>query len=87
MDIAVLGTGIVGSTIGSKLAALGHRVKMGSRSAAKEKAAEILKAFGWRHILDLGDITNARGTEMVLPLWIRLRGALQTPLYNYRIVR
>jgi predicted dinucleotide-binding enzyme len=59
----------------------------GNDKGAKEKAAEILKAFGWRQILDLGDITTARGTEMVLPLWIRLWGALQTPMFNYKIVR
>lgn len=38
MKIAVLGTGSVGQTIGSKLVALGHAVKMGSRSAGNEKA-------------------------------------------------
>lgn len=38
MKIAVLGTGSVGQTIGSKLVALGHEVKMGSRSAGNEKA-------------------------------------------------
>lgn len=65
-----------------------HTIFMcGNDKAAKEKAAEILKSFGWKHILDLGDITNARGTEMILPLWIRLWGALQTPLFNYKIVR
>jgi 8-hydroxy-5-deazaflavin:NADPH oxidoreductase len=59
----------------------------GNDKAAKEKASEILRAFGWKHILDLGDITTARGTEMVLPLWLRLWGALQTPMFNYKIVR
>lgn len=41
MKIAVLGTGMVGETIGSKLLELGHAVKMGSRSADNEKG----KAF------------------------------------------
>ena len=36
MKIGVLGTGIVGQTIGSKLVQLGHAVKMGSRSANNE---------------------------------------------------
>ncbi len=40
MNIGILGTGIVGKTIGSKLIELGHTVKMGSRSAKNEKAAE-----------------------------------------------
>lgn len=65
-----------------------HTIFMcGNDKAAKEQAAEILKAFGWKHILDLGDITNSRGTEMILPLWIRLWGTLQTPMFNYKIVR
>ena len=33
MRIGVLGTGVVGQTIGGKLAALGHEVRMGARSA------------------------------------------------------
>ncbi|MEP7055662.1 MAG: NAD(P)-binding domain-containing protein [Actinomycetota bacterium] len=39
MRIAVLGTGTVGSTIGSKLVSLGHDVVMGSRTADNPKAA------------------------------------------------
>jgi len=32
---------------------------------------EFLKSnFGWKNIVDLGDITGARATEMVLPIWI-----------------
>lgn len=46
MKIAVLGTGMVGSTIGSKLIALGHEVKMGSRSATNEKGVEWVKQAG-----------------------------------------
>ena len=40
-----------------------------------------------RDIFDVGDITTARGTEMLLPIWIRLMGALQTPMFNFKIVR
>jgi predicted dinucleotide-binding enzyme len=36
--IAVLGTGMVGQTIGSRLVELGHEVRMGSRAAGGEKA-------------------------------------------------
>jgi hypothetical protein len=201
MKIAVLGTGMVGETIGSKLVALGHEVKMGSRSANNEKAAawvkksgakasqgtfadaaafgELIAAgkenlkgkllldlsnpldfskgmpptlfvsntdslgeqiqrafpelkvvktlntisanvmvdparipgehavfvsgndadakaqvkrlltewFGWKQILDLGDITTSRGTESYLPLWLRLWGAVGTPDFNIQIVK
>lgn len=65
-----------------------HNVFMsGNDKGAKDKAAEILRSFGWKLIVDLGDITTARGTEMALPLWLRLWGALQTPMFNYKIVR
>ena len=46
MKIGILGTGMVGKTIGTKLVQLGHSVKMGSRTANNEKAAEWVKASG-----------------------------------------
>ena len=46
MKIGILGTGIVGSTIGTKLIQLGHDVKMGSRTAANEKAAAWVQKNG-----------------------------------------
>jgi predicted dinucleotide-binding enzyme len=44
--------------------------------------------FGWKrqNILDLGDITSARGAEMLLPLWVRLYSVLQNPLINFQVV-
>lgn len=59
----------------------------GNDAPAKADVTGILKAFGWKDIIDLGDITMARGTEMWLPLWLRLYGALQTPMFNLKIVR
>ena len=46
-----------------------------------------LEWFGWRDVLDVGDVTNARGLEMLLPIWTRLYGALGTPMFNFKIVR
>lgn len=46
MKIGILGTGMVGDAIGTKLIQLGHEVKMGSRSANNEKAAEWVKKNG-----------------------------------------
>src|SRR4051812_16485232 len=40
MRIGMLGTGMVGETLGSKFVQLGHQVKMGSRSANNESAAK-----------------------------------------------
>ena len=43
--------------------------------------------FGWRDVIDVGDITSSRGTEMLLPIWLRLWGALGTPMFNFSIAR
>ncbi len=43
--------------------------------------------FGWRDVLDLGDITAARGAEMYLPFWLRVFGALGTGMFNIKVVR
>ena len=60
----------------------------GNDSDAKASVANILKSFGWKesNIIDLGDITNARATEMLLPIWVRLYGKLQTPLFNFNVI-
>jgi predicted dinucleotide-binding enzyme len=59
----------------------------GNDPAAKAKVTELLRSFGWRDVVDVGDITAARGTEMLLPVWLRLLGALKTPMFNFKIVR
>jgi hypothetical protein len=49
----------------------------------------LLESFGWsrEQILDLGDITTARGPEMYLPLWLRLFGVAGTPNFNIHLAR
>jgi predicted dinucleotide-binding enzyme len=59
----------------------------GDDADAKKQATELLESFGHRDVIDLGDITTARGTEMLLPVWLRLWGALGTPAFNFKIVR
>jgi 8-hydroxy-5-deazaflavin:NADPH oxidoreductase len=59
----------------------------GNDGESKAQVTAILRSFGWRDILDLGDITTARGTEMYLPLWLRLWGALGTGTFNISVVR
>jgi len=48
MKIGVLGTGMVGEAIASKLVALGHDVMMGSRDAKNPKATARAKRAGSR---------------------------------------
>lgn len=61
----------------------------GNDARAKDEVKAILQSFGWatHHILDLGDISKARGTEMYLPLWLSIYGATQNGAFNIKIVR
>jgi 8-hydroxy-5-deazaflavin:NADPH oxidoreductase len=59
----------------------------GNDANAKAEVKEFIKKFGWKeeNILDLGDITNARGTEAMLPIWLRVWTATQNGAFNFRI--
>jgi 8-hydroxy-5-deazaflavin:NADPH oxidoreductase len=63
----------------------------GNDAAAKEEVINLLASwFNWKpeNIVDLGDITGARGTEMLMPFWLRLfQGVIGHPHFNYQIVR
>lgn len=59
----------------------------GDDPAAKEAVTEMLTSFGHADVIDLGDITTARGAEMLLPVWLRLMGSLGTATFNFKIVR
>jgi len=142
MNVAVLGTGMVGRALAAKLADLGHDAVVGTRdvdetlaradpgpmghppyavwqaehanvhlvpfvmvepsrvpgdhavfvagedAAAKEMVKGLLQEFGWRDrsIVDLGGIRAARGTEMYLPLWLSLWGALGSGDFNIAVL-
>jgi predicted dinucleotide-binding enzyme len=59
----------------------------GDDTDAKKQVTELLASFGWpaASVIDLGDITTARGTEMLLPIWLRLWGALGHADFNFHI--
>ena len=59
----------------------------GNDTAAKAAVAEVLKSFGWKDVLDLGDISSARGPEMYMAMWLRLWGATGTGMVNVKVVR
>jgi 8-hydroxy-5-deazaflavin:NADPH oxidoreductase len=63
----------------------------GNDAAAKKQVAQYLHDwFGWKidNIVDVGDITAARATEMLMPLWMRLfQGVIGHPHFNWQIVR
>jgi predicted dinucleotide-binding enzyme len=58
-------------------------------TAKREVIDRLCEWFGWKvgNIIDLGDITNSRGTEMFLALWVRLWGVIGTPHFNIHVVR
>jgi predicted dinucleotide-binding enzyme len=59
----------------------------GNDEAAKKEFAGLLEDFGWKNIVDLGDITGARATEAYVLLWLRLWETLKTADFNVEIVR
>ena len=61
----------------------------GEDADAKRQVGELLETFGWPadRIRDLGGIRSARGTEMYLPLWLQLWGALGTGYFNIAVVQ
>jgi 8-hydroxy-5-deazaflavin:NADPH oxidoreductase len=60
----------------------------GDDAQAKDEARALIGEFGWpaERILDLGDITGARGTEMYVVLWVRLMGVTGGPQFNIAVL-
>jgi predicted dinucleotide-binding enzyme len=60
----------------------------GNDGDAKATVTEILReGFGWKNVLDLGDLTAARGMEMYLPLWLSMMmQGVKSPMFNVAVV-
>jgi 8-hydroxy-5-deazaflavin:NADPH oxidoreductase len=72
----------------AKVGAGDHTVFVSGNDAdAKATVGDLLASMGWSDIIDLGDLTTARGCEMLLPLWLRLSQVLHTPMYNFKVLR
>jgi hypothetical protein len=61
----------------------------GNDAGAKQKVKSLLYEMGWKdeNLLDLGDISSARGTESVLPVWLRIWGTANSGAFNFKVVR
>jgi predicted dinucleotide-binding enzyme len=59
----------------------------GNDAGAKATVSKLLESFGWRDIIDLGDLTAARGMEMILPVWLKLMRTLGNAEFNFAIAR
>ncbi len=66
-----------------------HVFVCGNDESAKVKVKDLLKEIGWApaNILDLGDLTAARGTEMLLPVWLRIWQNMGTATFNFGVVK
>ena len=59
----------------------------GNDMEAKAAVVTILRDwFGWRSIIDLGDIRTSRSVEMYVLLWHTLRNAVSSPRFNIKVV-
>jgi predicted dinucleotide-binding enzyme len=77
-------------------AVMGHPERLGGETdafiagndgSAKKRVEEILREFGWKSVIDLGDLTAARAMEGYLLLWLRISAALKSALLNVKVVR
>jgi predicted dinucleotide-binding enzyme len=60
----------------------------GNNSDAKLEVRKLLSQFGWKEekLIDLGDITSSRGTEMILPVWLRIMSVKHNGAFNFKVV-
>jgi 8-hydroxy-5-deazaflavin:NADPH oxidoreductase len=60
----------------------------GNDEPSKDIIKSLLKdQFGWIHLTDIGTIESARAMEMLLPIWLKLWGKLDTALFNFHVVK
>ena len=59
----------------------------GNSAEAKKEVKDLLHQFGWKDILDLGEIRHARSTEMMLPIWLSIYMATKNGYVGFKIVR
>ncbi len=59
----------------------------GDDAGARGEVKQLLESLGWRDVIELDGLQNARGLEMWISLWVRLMGTLGTPIFNIKVVR
>ena len=91
MVIKTLNTMWCGLMVNPNLVGNGDHINFisGNNSEAKNKVIKLLNQFGWldKNILDIGDITGARATESLLPIWLKVMGVTKNGAFNFRLVR
>ncbi|HEX7494857.1 MAG TPA: NAD(P)-binding domain-containing protein [Bacteroidales bacterium] len=91
MVVKTLNTMWCGLMINPNLVGNGDHINFisGNSAEAKNSVKKLLYQFGWleNNIIDLGDISGARATESMLPIWLRLMGVFKGGAFNFNIVR
>jgi len=65
-----------------------HSVLIASNDeAAKREVTKLLESFGWKDVVDLGDLSNCRAMEQLIPLWMSLDKKFGGPQFNLAVVR
>jgi len=65
-----------------------HTVLIASNhDQAKQRVVELLSSFGWKDILDLGDLSACRAMESLAPMWIRLNERLGHVYFDLAVTR
>ena len=58
----------------------------GNDADAKATVMALLRSFGWKSIIDLGDITTSRSVEGFVLLWQSLRHVVPSRQFNIKVV-
>ena len=91
MVVKTLNTMWCGLMINPDLVGNGDHINFiaGNNTEAKAKVQKLLNQFGWKdeNIIDIGDITAARATESLLPIWLRVMGLTKNGAFNFKLVR
>ncbi len=65
-----------------------HAVFVASNDAeAKREVVALLERFGWKDIVDLGDLSACRAMEQLVPLWMKLDEKFDGPQFGLAVVR
>lgn len=59
----------------------------GNDDAAKAQVMSLLGSLGHQDVIDLGDLSTARGTEALMLAWIRLMGPIGSPYFTWKVSR
>lgn len=59
----------------------------GNDDAAKAQVMSLLTSLGHQDVIDVGDISTARGVEAMMLLWVRLMGPLGSPYFTWKVAR